>query len=147
MTGAEWFLGAAILISFCIIAGWSVGGRRRQRFVPPPPSWWVCPACHSVNNADDDLPLTCYRCGRVADPATVERLETTPEFEWTQQLATTRKGGWDRAVSWAAGQSDEAEQSEAAASAPEPDNAAPDPEPDNAAEAATPDAGGADSTP
>ena len=106
MTGAEWFLGAAILITFCIIAGWSVGGRRRERFVAPPPSWWVCPACHSVNNADDDLPLTCYRCGREADPASVERLETSPEFEWTQQLSTTRKGGWDHAVGWAAGQAD-----------------------------------------
>lgn len=104
MTGAEWFLGAAILISFCIIAGWSVGGRRRQRFVPPPPSWWVCPGCHSVNDADADLPLTCYRCGRVADPSTVERLETTPEYQWTQQFGTTRKGGWDKPVGWAADQ-------------------------------------------
>ena len=69
VTGTELFLAAAILITFCIIAGWSVGGRRRERFVAPPPSWWVCPACHSVNNADDDLPLTCYRCGREADPA------------------------------------------------------------------------------
>ena len=100
------FLGAAILITFCIIAGWSVGGRRRERFVAPPPSWWVCPACHSVNNADDDLPLTCYRCGREADPASVERLETSPEFEWTQQLSTTRKGGWDHAVGWAAEQAE-----------------------------------------
>ena len=108
MTGAEWFLGAAILITFCIIAGWSVGGRRRERFVAPPPSWWVCPACHSVNNADDDLPLTCYRCGREADPASVERLETSPEFEWTQQLSTTRKGGWDHAVGWAAEQAEAA---------------------------------------
>ena len=106
MTGTELFLAAAILITFCIIAGWSVGGRRRERFVAPPPSWWVCPACHSVNNADDDLPLTCYRCGREADPASVERLETSPEFEWTQQLATTRKGGWDHTVGWAAGQAD-----------------------------------------
>ena len=108
MTGAEWFLGAAILISFCVIAGWAAGGRRRQRFVPPPPSWWVCPGCHSVNDADANLPLTCYRCGRVADPTTVERLETTPEFEWTQQLATTRKGGYERTVGWAAGQSEKA---------------------------------------
>jgi hypothetical protein len=98
MSGAELFLAAAILISFCIIAGWSIGGRRRERFVAPPPSWWVCPACHSVNNADDELPLTCYRCRRVADPSTVERLETSPEFEWTQQLATTRKGGWEHDV-------------------------------------------------
>lgn len=117
MTGTELFLAAAILITFCIIAGWSVGGRRRERFVAPPPSWWVCPACHSVNNADDDLPLTCYRCGREADPASVERLETSPEFEWTQQLATTRKGGWDRTVGWAAGQGEggepEAEATEA----------------------------------
>ena len=105
MTGAEWFLGAAILISFCVMAGWAAGGRRRERFVQPPPSWWVCPACHSVNDAGDDLPLTCYRCRHVADPATVQRMETTPEFEWTQQLATTRKGGWDREVGWAAEQS------------------------------------------
>jgi hypothetical protein len=110
VTGAEWFLGAAILITFCIIAGWSVGGRRRERFVAPPPSWWVCPACHSVNNADEDLPLTCYRCGREADPASVERLETSPEFEWTQQLSTTRKGGWDHAVGWAADQADAADE-------------------------------------
>lgn len=109
MTGTELFLAAAILITFCIIAGWSVGGRRRERSVAPPPSWWVCPACHSVNNADDDLPLTCYRCGREADPASVERLETSPEFEWTQQLSTTRKGGWDHAVGRAAGQAEEAE--------------------------------------
>jgi hypothetical protein len=108
VTGAEWFLGAAILISFCIVAGWQVGGRRRERFVAPPPSWWVCPSCHSVNNADEDLPLTCYRCGREADPASVERLETSPEFEWTQQLATTRKGGWDREVGWAADQAEKA---------------------------------------
>ena len=101
MTGAEWFLGAAILISFCVMAGWAAGGRRRERFVQPPPSWWVCPACHSVNEAGD-VPLTCYRCRHVADPATVQRMETTPEFEWTQQLATTRKGGWDREVGWAA---------------------------------------------
>jgi hypothetical protein len=113
VTGAEWFLGAAVLLSFCVIAGWAAGGRRRQRFVPPPPSWWVCPSCHSVNNADTDLPLTCYRCGRVADPTTVERLETTPEFEWTQQLATTRKGGYDRTVGWAAGPSEEAADAEA----------------------------------
>lgn len=98
MSGAELFLAAAILISFCVIAGWQVGGRRRQRFVAPPPSWWVCPACHSVNNADDELPLMCYRCRKVADPSTVERLETSPEFEWTQQLATTRKGGWEHDV-------------------------------------------------
>jgi hypothetical protein len=98
VSGAELFLAAAILITFCVIAGWSVGGRRRERFVAPPPSWWVCPACHSVNNADDELPLTCYRCRRVADPSTVERLETSPEFEWTQQLATTRKGGWEHDV-------------------------------------------------
>ena len=115
MTGAEWFLGAAILLSFCVIAGWAAGGRRRQRFVPPPPSWWVCPSCHSVNNADTDLPLTCYRCGRVADPTTVERLETTPEFEWTQQLATTRKGGYERTVGWAAGSAEEAAEAEATA--------------------------------
>ena len=95
MTGAEWFLGAAILISFCVMAGWAAGGRRRERFVQPPPSWGVCPACHSVNDAGADLPLTRYR----------QRMETTPEFEWTQQLATTRKGGWDREVGWAAEQS------------------------------------------
>ena len=98
MSSAELFLAAAILISFCVIAGWSVGGRRRERFVEPPPSWWVCPACHSVNEAGGDLPLTCYRCRREADPSSVERLETAPEFEWTQQLASTRKGGWERDV-------------------------------------------------
>jgi hypothetical protein len=125
MSGAEWFLGAAIIISFCIVAGWQVGGRRRERFVPPPPSWWVCPSCHSVNNADDDLPLTCYRCGREADPAAVERLETSPEFEWTQQLTTTRKGGWDREVGWAADQAEKAESAET----DEPDDAAADTEP------------------
>jgi hypothetical protein len=114
VTGAEWFLGAAILISFCIVAGWQVGGRRRERFVAPPPSWWVCPSCHSVNNADDELPLRCYRCGREADPSSVERLETSPEFEWTQQLATTRKGGWDREVGWAADQTEKAAEADAA---------------------------------
>jgi hypothetical protein len=114
VTGAEWFLGAAILISFCVIAGWDAGGRRRQRFVPPPPSWWVCPGCRSVNDADADLPLTCYRCARVADPTTVERLETTPEFEWTQQLATTRKGGYEPTVGWAAGHSKKAVEAESA---------------------------------
>lgn len=108
MTGAEWFLGAAILLTFCVLAGWAAGGRRRERFVQPPPSWWVCPACHSVNGAGGDLPLTCYHCGQEADPATVQRLETTPEFEWTQQLATTRKGGWDREVGWAAEHSESA---------------------------------------
>ena len=131
MTGAEWFLAAAILISFCIIAGWQVGGRRRERFVAPPPSWWVCPSCHSVNNADDELPLRCYRCGREADPSSVERLETSPEFEWTQQLATTRKGGWDREVGWAADQSEKAADAEAETDAAEPASAGPeaDPEP------------------
>ncbi|HEX7471558.1 MAG TPA: hypothetical protein VF323_00620 [Candidatus Limnocylindrales bacterium] len=109
MTGAEWFLGAAILLTFCVLAGWAAGGRRRERFVQPPPSWWVCPACHSVNEAGGDLPLTCYHCGQEADPATVQRLETTPDFEWTQQLATTRKGGWDREVGWAAEHSEPAE--------------------------------------
>ena len=59
----------------------------------------------------------------------MERLETSPEFEWTQQLATTRKGGWDREVGWAADQAEkaaaEAEAAEAAGS-PEPEA---DPEP------------------
>jgi hypothetical protein len=128
VTGAEWFLGAAILISFCIIAGWQVGGRRRERFVAPPPSWWVCPSCHSVNNADDELPLRCYRCGREADPSSVERLETSPEFEWTQQLATTRKGGWDREVGWAADQSEIAATEEARLAEAETEAGA-DPEP------------------
>ena len=42
--------------------------------------------------------VRCYRCGREADPSSVERLETSPEFEWTQRLGDPKAAGITRSA-------------------------------------------------
>jgi hypothetical protein len=106
MTGAEMFLGAAILISLCVVAGWAAGARRDRPPEAPPATWWACPTCHSVNEGVAGPEDTCYRCGRVADPTAIQQLETAAEFEVVQQFGSTRKGGWERTIGWAADQTE-----------------------------------------